>query len=206
MTTWSSTTLVAIADDYDREMGDSGAPLDSRFGRYLTQRIDGLWDDDRTDPAAFLVWAWRVATPPVMSPGYVRIRPDLGAVRLTQSQEDGRLLVEVETPVQHGQLAPGVRPPYAAMRDWETDRYSYSSDGPRRLQAPEDESRPALLLAATLRLPADGWMLHEPAGKWPVEELLIDDAKQAVAIAVAGINDIAGHRVAKLIGDEGGHW
>ncbi|MEU7222295.1 hypothetical protein [Streptomyces chrestomyceticus] len=206
MTTWSSTTLVTVADDYDREMGDSGAPLDSRFGRYLTQHLDGLWDDDRTDPAAFLVWAWQVATPPVMSLGYVRIRPDLGAVRLIQSQEDGRLLVEVEAPVQHGQLAPGVRPPYAAMRDWETDRYAYSSDGPRALQAPADESTPALLLTATLRLPTDGWTLHEPAGKWPVEELLIDDAKQAVAIAVAGINDIAGHRVAKLIGDEGGHW
>ncbi|MEV3926472.1 MULTISPECIES: hypothetical protein [Actinomycetes] len=207
MTAWSSTTLVAVADDYDREMGDSNAPLDSRFGRYLAQRLGDLWDEDRTDPAAFLVWAWHVATPPIMSPGYVRIRPDLGAVRLTQSQEDGRLLVEIETPVQHGQLAQSVRPPYSAMRDWETDPYAYSSDGSHLpLQAPRDESRPALLLAATLRLPADGWTLHRPAGKWPVEELLIDDAKNAVAVAVAGINDIAGHRVAKLIGSEGGHW
>uniref|UniRef100_UPI003F494EC6 hypothetical protein n=1 Tax=Streptomyces sp. CA-136453 TaxID=3240050 RepID=UPI003F494EC6 len=207
MTTWSSITLVRVADDYDREMGDSNAPLDSRFGRYLTQHMDDLWDEDRTDPAAFLVWAWRVATGPIMSPGYVRIRPDLGAVRLTQSQEDGRLLVEIETPVGHGQLAQSVRPPYSAMRDWEIDRYAYSSDGNHLpLQAPHDESQPALLLAATLRLPTDGWTLHQPAGKWPVEELLIDDAKNAIAVAVAGINDIAGHRVAKLIGSEGGHW
>jgi hypothetical protein len=206
VTTWSGTTLVAVADDYDRDMGDSGAPLDSRFGRYLAQRLEGgLFEEDRTDPKAFVQWAWHVATPPIMSPGYVRIRPDLGAVRLTQSQEDGRLLVEIETPVQHGQLAPGVRPPYT-VRDWETDRYAYSSDGPLRLQAPEDESKPALLLAATLRLPADDWTLHQPAGEWPVEELLIDDAKRAVAIAVAGINRIAGHRLAKLIGNEGGHW
>ncbi|MFE7429793.1 hypothetical protein [Streptomyces sp. NPDC057545] len=205
MTTWSSTTLVRIADDYDREMGDSNAPLDSRFGRYLAQHMNDLWDDDRTDPAAFLVWAWHVATPPIMSPGYVRIRPDLGAVRLTQSQEDGRLLVQIETPVQHGQLAQSVRPPYAATRDWETDRYSYS-DGPQRLQAPEDESKPALLLAATLRLPADGWTLHKPAGSWPVEEMLIDDAKQAIAVAVRNINADAGHMVAKLVGAEGGHW
>ncbi|MFD5079606.1 hypothetical protein [Streptomyces sp. NPDC058371] len=42
MTTWSTTTLVRVADDYDREMGDSNASLDSRFGRYLTQRFDGL--------------------------------------------------------------------------------------------------------------------------------------------------------------------
>ncbi|MFY0516119.1 hypothetical protein ACOMD4_37900 [Streptomyces anulatus] len=206
MTNWSSTTLVRVADDYDREMGDSNAPLDSRFGRYLAQKLDdGLWEEDRTDPAAFLVWAWHVATPPVMSPGYVRIRPDLGAVRLTQSQEDRRLLVVIETPVQHGQLAPGVRPPYT-VRDWETDRYSYSSDGPSALHDPEDESKPALLLSATLRLPADDWTLHQPAGKWPVEELLIDDAKQAVAVAVASINRTAGHMVAKLVGDEGGHW
>ncbi|MDX3025363.1 hypothetical protein [Streptomyces acidiscabies] len=207
MTDWSSTTLVAVNDEYDRDMGDSNAPLDSRFGRYLTQRLEDLWDEDRADPKEFLVWAWHVATPPVMSPGYVRIRPDLGAVRLTQAQEDGRLLVEIETPVQHGQLAPSVRPPYAAVRDWETDRYSYSSDGRHLpLQAPEDESKPALLLAATLRLPADDWTLHQPAGKWPVEELLIDDAKQAVEIAVKNINRTAGHQIAKLIGSEGGHW
>ncbi|MFC6364257.1 hypothetical protein, partial [Nonomuraea thailandensis] len=130
MTGWSSTTLVRIADDYDREMGDSNAPLDSRYGRYLTQCMNDLWDEDRTDPAAFLVWAWSVGTGPIMSPGYVRIRPDVGAVRLTQSQEDGRLLVEVETPVQHGQLAPGALAPYAAARDWEPDPYAYSSDGP----------------------------------------------------------------------------
>ncbi|WP_431776497.1 hypothetical protein [Streptomyces cucumeris] len=205
MTDWSSTTLVRIADDYDREMGDSNAPLDSRFGRYLSQHMDDLWDDDRTDPAAFLAWAWRVGTGPIMSPGYVRIRPDLGSVRLTQSQEDGRLLVVIETPVQHGQLAQSVRPPYS-MRDWETDRYDYSSDGYSRLQDPMDESKPALLLSATLRLPADGWELHQPAGKWPVEELLIDDAKQAVEVAVRHINAEAGPRVAKLIGAEGGHW
>lgn len=205
MTTWSSTTLVAVADDYDREMGDTGAPLDSRFGRYLTQHLDNLWSEDRTDPAAFLVWAWSVGTGPIMSPGYIHIRPDLGAVRLTQSQHDGRLLAVIETPVGHGQLAQSVRPPYS-VRDWENDRYDYSSDGYRRLQDPEDESKPALLLSATLRLPADGWTLHQPAGKWPVEELLIDDAKQAVAVAVARINAEAGPRVAKLIGSDGGQW
>ncbi|MCS0605994.1 hypothetical protein NX794_33020 [Streptomyces sp. LP11] len=206
MTPWSSTTLVRVADDYDREMSDTNAPLDSRLGRYLAQHMDDLWDEDRTDPAAFLTWAWRVATGPIMSPGYVRIRPDVGAVRLIQSQEDSRLLVEVETPVQHGQLAPNVRPPYAVVRDWETDRYAYSSDGPSPLQAPEDESKPALLLAATLRVPADGWALHRPAGKWPVEELLIDDAKQALAVAVEAVNRAAGPMVAKLVGAEGGHW
>ncbi|OEJ20822.1 hypothetical protein AR457_41880 (plasmid) [Streptomyces agglomeratus] len=206
MTDWSATTLVQVADDYDREMGDNNAPLDSRFGRYLAQRLDDLWDEDRTDPKAFLVWAWNVATPPIMSPGYVRIRPDLGTVRLIESQYDGRLLVQIETPIQHGQLARDVRPPYD-VRDWEADRYAFSSDRSHLpLQPPEDESKPALLLAATLRLPADDWTLHKPAGTWPVEELLIDDAKQAVAVAVAGINRIAGHRVAKLVGDEGGHW
>ena len=205
MTTWSGTNLVAVADDYDREMGDSGAPLDSRFGRYLAKKLDGLWEEDRADPAAFLAWAWHVATPPIMTPGYVRIRPDVRSIRLTQSDYDRRLLVQIETPVQHGQLAPGVRPPYA-VRDWETDRYSYSSSGPSALQAPEDESRPALLLSAVLRLPADDWKLHQPAGTWPGEELLIDDAKQAIAVAVQHINATAGPQIAKLVGSEGGHW
>ncbi|MFE4658198.1 hypothetical protein ACFRFJ_16125 [Streptomyces hydrogenans] len=205
MTTWSGTTLVRVADDYDREMGDSGAPLDSRFGRYLAQRLDDLWEEDRNDPKAFLAWAWHVATPPIMSPGYVRIRPDVTSVRLIQSDYDRRLLVQIETPVQHGQLAQGVRPPYA-VRDWQAERYAYASDGYSALHAPEDESRPALLLSATLRLPADDWQLHEPAGKWPVEELLIDDAKQAIAVAVKHINATAGPQIAQLVGSEGGHW
>lgn len=205
MTAWSTTTLVAVNDDYDREMGDSNAPLDSRFGRYLTQRLGDLWEEDRDNPADFLCWAWAVATPPVMSPGYVRIRPDLKGVRLSRSQYDGRLLLEITTPVGHGQLAKGARPPYA-MRDWETDRYDHGSDRFASLQAPEDESKPALLLSGVLCLPADDWTLHQPAGKWPVEELLIDDAKQAVAAAVQNINRVAGHQIAALIGSEGGHW
>lgn len=205
MTEWSTTTLVAIAEDYDRHAGDTNAPLDSRFGRYLTQRIEDLWEEDRDDPADFLVWAWNVATPPIMSPGYIRIRPDLSAVRLTRSQYDGRLLLEITTPIGHGQLAKGARPPYA-MRDWETDRYEYTSDRFRSLQAPEDESKPALLLSGVLYLPADDWTLHQPTGKWAVEELLVDDAKQAVAVAVKNINRVAGHQIAALIGSEGGHW
>ncbi|MFB6823729.1 hypothetical protein ACFCXA_19300 [Streptomyces virginiae] len=70
-----------------------------------------------------------------------------------------------------------------------------NSDGPSTLQAPEDESKP----------PAD----RHPAPAavtWAVEELLIDDAKQAVGLVVQQINPIVGHQVAKLIGDEGGPW
>jgi hypothetical protein len=205
VTTWTTTTLVAIADDYDREMSDTNAPLDSRFGRYLTQNLDNLWEEDRDDPKAFAVWAWSVATGPIMSPGYVRHRPDLSSVRLTQSQYDGRLLVEITTPVRHGQLAAPARPPYA-VRDWEEDRHDFSSDRFRGAYAPEDESQPALLMSAVLRLPADDWTLHKPAGSWPVEELLIDDAKNAVTVAVQNINRTAGTRIAALIGSEGGKW
>ncbi|MDX2692217.1 hypothetical protein [Streptomyces ipomoeae] len=204
MTDWSTTTLVAINDEYDRDAGDSNAPLDSRFGRYLTQRIEDLWEEDRDNPADFLCWAWAVATPPIMAPGYVRIRPDLKGVRLSRSQYDGRLLLEITTPVGHGQLAKGVRPPYA-VRDWEIGRFS-GGDRFQPLHAPEDESKPALLLSAVLALPADDWPLHQPAGKWPLEELLVDDAKNAVAVAVEHINRTAGHQIAALIGSEGGHW
>lgn len=50
-------------------------------------------------------------------PGYICIRPDLGAVRLTQSQGDGRPLAVIWAPVQHGRLARGVRAPYAGGED-----------------------------------------------------------------------------------------
>lgn len=203
MTTWSSTTLVRITDGYDREFADNGSALNSRLGNYLKQHLDGLWDEERRTAEAFVAWAWSVATSPIMEPGYVVRRPDLGAVRLIRSQYDGRLLVEVETPIGHGQLAPAVRPPHH-VRDWEADRYATGSR--QVLYAPEDEAKPALLLSGLLRLPAVDWPLPTPAGDWPIEELLIDDAKNSLAVAVEHINRIAGPQVAKLIGDEVGHW
>ncbi|WP_030018036.1 hypothetical protein [Streptomyces monomycini] len=71
---------------------------------------------------------------------------------------------------------------------------------------PEDESRPALLLSATLRLPASDGALHQPAGAWACEERLIDDAEQAVAAAAKHINRVASRRIAALLGDEAGRW
>ncbi|TLQ39008.1 hypothetical protein [Streptomyces marianii] len=205
MTDWSTTTLVRIDDPYDRNRSDTGAPLDSRFGRYLARRVNELEDDERTNPVDFLIWAWNIATPPVMSPGYVRIRHDLKAVRLDHSEEDRSLLLAVEVPVRHHILPRGNRPPYN-VSDWEENHHFGPPESYRPHYPPRDESRPALLLSAVLRLPAADWTLHKP-GDWSrVEEFLVDDAKQAVATAVDHINRTAGPRIAALLGDEGGAW
>ncbi|WP_435059508.1 hypothetical protein [Streptomyces sp. bgisy060] len=205
MTDWPSTTLVRINDEYDREMSDTGAPLDSRFGRYLAQRVHHLDGDARTNPTDFLCWAWSVATPPVMAPGYVRIRPDLKAVRLVHAEADRSLLLEVDVPLQHHLLTREVRPPYT-VQQWEEETSYGSHEEPRHHYEPRDERRPALMVSATLRIPAADWKLHQPGDWTQLEELLVDDAKNAVTVAVDHINHAAGPQIAALLGNEGGQW
>ncbi|MEK8175000.1 hypothetical protein NKH77_55850 [Streptomyces sp. M19] len=203
MTTWSSTTLVRIADDYDREMGDTGAR--STAGSAATS------------PSAWTTCGTRTApTRPPSSCGPGTSAPGRSCPRLrpypprprrrpphsvaARRSPPGRDRDPRPARSARAERAPAVRRPRLGDRPVRVLRR------PARTAGPEDESRPALLLAATLRLPADGWTLHRPAGKWPVEELLIDDAKQAVEVAVRNINADAGPRVAKLVGAEGGHW
>ncbi|GCD41929.1 hypothetical protein [Streptomyces paromomycinus] len=205
MTVWAATTVVTVADRHDLARDQAEAPFGTRFGCCLARHLDGLAEQNHGDPVAFAVWSWTVATAPLIRPGYVRVRPDLSAVRLTRSRDEGRLLVEVDIPVPHGQLAASARPPYE-VRDWEPEGPHSRCAEPRRLKVPADESRPALLLSATLRLPASDGALHQPAGAWAREEELVEDAEQAVAVAAKHINRVAGRRIAALLGDNAGRW
>ncbi|MFF3256486.1 hypothetical protein ACFYWP_37145 [Actinacidiphila glaucinigra] len=184
---WSPTTLVRV------DHGQS-----SRFGSYASARVGELFEEDRTDPAMFSAWAWSVGTLPVMSPGYVDSRPDLSSVRLNRD-ENGDLVVELVLPLSHHALAKEVRPSYE-VGDWDVNHFGYSGHDPQYapVWAPARVKRAAVLVAATLLVPARDWDLFVPSGH---AEQLVDDAQQAVQYAVRNINSYVGPYVADLLGE-----
>ena len=78
--------------DHDREHASNGV---SRYGAYLRDAVFEPWTDhDQT--VEWAVFAWRRATGPVMSPGYVRYHPRVLAARLERSGWDGSLVAGVD--------------------------------------------------------------------------------------------------------------
>ena len=72
---------------YDREYASDGI---SRYGAYLRDAAFEPWTD-HDQAVEWAVFAWRRATSPVMSPGYVRCHPAVLAARLERSGWDGGL-------------------------------------------------------------------------------------------------------------------
>ncbi|GAA0464214.1 hypothetical protein ABZ951_15710 [Streptomyces sp. NPDC046215] len=197
---WTPTTLVLIDEATDRDRASDGR---SRYGVYLRQQEPKRWFMDEIearDPAAFARFAWTAGTGPVMSPAYAVVRPDLD-IRLTRAEEDGSLLVLIDVRLHHDALDKKHRPPYQ-VATWET--VHGSDDYPARIE-PENESKTALLLTATLRVSAAQWDLWEPSGELE-GETLTDDAKSAVGRLAELINTHVGPKVAALLDNEAGRW
>lgn len=189
MSVWNPTTLVHVDRDYDRRNSGQGG---SRFGSYVSARTQEIDEEDRTDRAEFTAWAWRIATPPVMSPGYVEIRPDLSVT--FDRDEDGDPVVKVVVPLPHRALAREHRPGYE-VGDWEAP-YGRGETYPK-LWGPAYVKRPTVLASATLLVPARDWDLFVPSGG---AEQLVDDAQLAVETAARLINEYVGPQVADLLG------
>lgn len=197
MSPWTPATIARIDEEYDRERASNGS---SRLGAYLDDRLDSFheWDDPHTPLAAeeFAPAVWEVATSPLMSPGYVQTRADLGMVRVLRREDGEGLLVSVAVPVRHNALRD--RLPYQ-WRDWERDRYGIGNDdGYPQLVAPEDGDRPAVLLTAEVRAPLVG-ALHTPTATRGRE--LHEDAKAALRLLVDQVNAAAGPIVATMHGE-----
>ncbi|MFE7442370.1 hypothetical protein ACFU7X_18185 [Streptomyces chartreusis] len=190
MSVWTPTTLVHVDRDYDRRNADTRSG--SRFGSYISARTAELDEEDRTDRAEFTAWAWRIATPPVMSPGYIDIRPDLSVT--FDRDEDGDPIVKVTVPLPHRALAREHRPGYE-VGDWEAP-YGRGETYPQ-LWAPAYIKRTAVLTSATMLVPAKDWDLFVPSGR---AEQLVDDAQLAVETAARLINEYVGPQVADLLG------
>ncbi|WP_219512881.1 hypothetical protein [Nonomuraea ceibae] len=83
-----------IDETYDREYASDGV---SRFSGYVRQRrtefVEAMNELDRV---TFAAAAWRVATSPVMAPGYVRQHKRVRSARLYRNYEDGGICATVE--------------------------------------------------------------------------------------------------------------
>lgn len=66
-----TTKAFTVDDGHDADMASDG---NSRFGAYIRQRRTMFCEDGHPvdDRVRFALTAWRIAQPPIMSPGYVR--------------------------------------------------------------------------------------------------------------------------------------
>ncbi|MFJ9605444.1 hypothetical protein ACIRS1_03710 [Kitasatospora sp. NPDC101176] len=188
-------TLAVVDDGYDRRHASDGH---SRFGAYL-DRHAGLPQDGEPPytAAEFAVVAWGIATVPVMSPGYVHLRPDLLAVTAHLAEDDPTgLVMRLTAPVPHHALATRPRP--GRWLDWERDCHHHGPWSPT--VEPIPDHRPTLVLSAYLCLPIPTDVLITPTTN-RTGAMLTHEAKASVAVLAEHVNRIAGPALAALLGE-----
>ncbi|MFI9783250.1 hypothetical protein ACIHEI_07020 [Kitasatospora sp. NPDC051984] len=176
-------STLAIADDVaDRRAASDGH---SRFGAYLARNAHRLHDDgEPLNSQDFAFAVWRIATSPVMSPGYVRHRPDLRAITLVPDGEDlDQVAVRIDVPLRHHHLA---AQPDHRLTDWQRDVWA-TADGFTALTEPRPTGRPALLTTAILLLPVPNRILVTPTATVPGYDMTAQ-AKNAIAALVIWTN------------------
>ncbi|MFF2075375.1 hypothetical protein ACFVXG_11570 [Kitasatospora sp. NPDC058162] len=185
---------LAIADDiHDREHASNG---NSRYGSYLARNARLLHDDGQPLTAAeFACSAWQIATSPIMSPGYVRIRPDVHAVTVVSANGDSRdVALRIEVPLRHSALA---HRPDRRLGDWQPDPWGSDRGSFWRLFEP-DADKALLLTTATLLLPVPDHLLIEP-GSAELGPIMTIEAKSVVKELAVWANAHA-HLVNDLLG------
>ncbi len=185
----------SIDRDYDRENASEGK---SRYTAYVRQAIFDPWTDDQAVELA--VFAWRQATTPVMSPGYVRRHPRISAARLERSEWDGSLLACVDLVMPQPKHLCYLRSDdeRGHWRDWPRE-HSFFSDADIWLEPSGEElaRSPYLLCTASLRFMVPSSRLPQPPERWrdrgpfdPAE--LTDTCRQAIGLLVREMSTIVG--------------
>ncbi|MFJ3097958.1 hypothetical protein [Streptomyces hydrogenans] len=196
MTPWAATVLVRTDDTYDRERASNNH---SRYGSYLAQHPDHFhaWDEPDTPVGAeeFACAAWAIASGPIMAPAYVDVRDDLGAVRVELDQGTGDLVVRITVPLRHSALA--ARLPFR-WRDWDAHRRLGGDDAYPTLVPPYTPAPVTVLSSVEVSVTATSWKLHTPMAIRG--HALTEDAKIAVRLLAAQINEHAGPVIALLHG------
>jgi hypothetical protein len=176
--------------DWDRSRASDGI---SRYGAYLRghteafQPLDGPDASGITlDPGEFAAAALRVATGPIMSPGYVRWHPRVldHTVGHGQDPEPGRLVCQVT-------LATSL--PLRLGAAW----WSWTQHLGRDWCEPGDD-RHAALARLELRWPLATGALPRPSEPAVAGQPNLRDATAAVAALVAQVNATAGPVLAEL--------
>src|SRR6266496_480194 len=182
-----------VDSDWDRSRASDGV---SRYGAYLRGHTE-LFDPWREaskgiteDPGEFAIAAFRVATSPIMSPGYVGWHPRVldHQVGYGEDPDPSRLVVKVA-------LATSL--PLWLGSPW----WSWTTYMGRDWSEP-DEARHAALARLELRWPVPVATLPRPRPPARPGEPNLGDAKAAVRALVAIINRTAGPVLARLEGGE----
>ena len=189
-----------VDQDYDRENASNGI---SRYGAYLRDAAFEPWTDN-DQAVEWAEFAWRCATGPVMSPGYVRYHPRVLATRLERNGWDGSLAADVTLvspwPRQISTaLARGLRlgGSHAFWQDWPTE---YLGGDAVRYYEPSQAAvaaEPYLLATVSLEFTVPSAALSEPPTS---SAALLSAGQQAVAIVVAELNRIVGPVLSACLG------
>jgi hypothetical protein len=182
-----------VDEDWDRAQASDGV---SRYGAYLRShtKLFDPWQDApdgiTQDPGEFAIAAFRVATRPVMSPGYVGWHPRVldHQVGHGEDPEPGRLVCKVTLAVSL---------PLRLSGSW----WSWTSYLGRDWCEP-DEDRHAALASLALRWPLPVTSLPHPGTPTRPGVPNLADAKASVRALVAAVNATAGPVLAKLEGGE----
>jgi hypothetical protein len=139
-----------VDHDYDRENASDGV---SRYGAYVRDRDFDPWTD-QDQHVELAVFAWQVATTPVMSPGYVRRHPRIARAALERSDWDGSLIALVDLVMPQPRHLSYLRSDddRGCWRDWPSE-YSFATGTDNWFEpVGEDLARdPYLLCTASLR-------------------------------------------------------
>jgi hypothetical protein len=184
-------TAFWVDRDYDRECASDGV---SRYGAYLRDAAFEPWTD-HDQAVEWATFAWRRATGPVMSPGYVRYHPRVLAARLERSGWDGSLVAGVDlVSAWPEQLKAAVG---RAIRLGEQDTYWQDWPGEYRGETisyymPSEAdvaARPYLLATLSLQFTMPSAGLPEPPAP---SAALLSAGQHAVAVVIAELNRIVG--------------
>jgi hypothetical protein len=185
-----------IDHDYDREHASDGV---SRYGAYVRDAVFEPWTDD--DRAVELAkFAWRRATGPVLSPGYVRRHPRIAMARLERSGWDGSLLAMVDLVVGQPEplryLPAGDEP--AMWQDWPAE-FSFRTGHDEWFEPGGEElaRSPYLLCQASLRFTVPQTGLARPPAR-PNMPLLVAQCRDTVAALVRALNTIVSPVIARI--------
>jgi hypothetical protein len=177
--------------DYDREYASDGT---SRYGAYLRDATFEPWTDD-DQAVEWAVFAWRRATGPVMSPGYVRYHPRVLSAQLERSGWDGSLVAGVNlvspwpdrlTKTLARAVRLGAKDAY--WQDWPTEYRGGTTCyyGPSEADI---AASPYLLTTISLQFTVPSGSLPAPPA---TAAAVLTAGQQAVAIVMAELNRIVG--------------
>jgi hypothetical protein len=129
----------------------------SRYGAYLRDKRrrffhNGSDSPPTADPVEFAVTAWSVATPPIMSPGYVTSHPRIQDTKVHWDDDHrAALAVEIAVPA----------PPITHRLPSRWSGWIRDGCGPR-WRDPHDNDQLTVLSTVTIRVPLNPALLPDP--------------------------------------------